>query len=218
MMEYSQVIELVDEITINPEGNEPELLETKECSGDLYTLKVAVSIENSDYFIFQDLLDDGLRFFRNPFGEDSIDKEENTPIFNKILMILKTKGNGEHRSAMMTPLVFDDIANKAYKLYMNDFAKNSKGYSLSRYISYFGINESDALQISNLIARDGASEKEIEMLAQYIYLLSPHSLFNEPIEKHYGKWVLIDDGTKIDKDEFRKGLLVDANKDDFKLT
>lgn len=218
MMEYSQVIELLNEITINPEGEEPELFETKECSGDLYTLKVVVRIDSSDYSIFQDILDDGSRFFRNPFGEDSIDKEENTPIFNKILMVLKAKGESEHRSAMMTPLVFDDIASKAYKLYIDDFAKNGKEYSLSRYISYFGINENDAIEVANLIARDEASEKEKEMLAQYIYLLSPHSLFNEPVEKHYGKWVLIQDRTKVNKDEFRKGLIFDANKDEFKLT
>jgi hypothetical protein len=217
-MEYSQVIELTDEIAINPEGEEPELLETNECSGDLYTLKVSIRIKGSDYIIFQDFLDDGLRFFRNPFGEDSIDKEENTPIFNKIMMELKAKGESDHSSAMMTPLVFDDIASKSYHLYMNNFAKSNRKYPLSRYISYFGINENDALQIANLLAREGASQKEKEMLAQYIYLLSPHSLFNEPIEKHYGKWILIQDGTKMDKDEFRKGLLFDGNKDDFKLT
>lgn len=208
-MDYMDVLDIMEAVVVgSPRHPKPELIQTDECSGDLYTLKVAVNFHGLEYFIFLDLLDDGRRFFRNPFGEDSIDKEDNTPLFNKILFTLRFKGGSEHQSAMYTPIVFDKIADKAFNYFMNDYAKQGRTLSLSTYISYFGIDDNDADSIAELLARDESEKKD---LIACIKKLSPHSLFNEPIERNLGAWQVNEEG-KLSVDEFRKGLLIDYQR------
>lgn len=126
-MENYIVQEIQSSIVVNsPRRPKPELIETEECSGDLYVLKVAVNIGGLDYFIYLDLLDDGQRYFKNPFGQDSIDKDDNTPLYNKILMALRIKGLSEHKAALSAPLIFDYIANEAFQEFLRISGRTTK--------------------------------------------------------------------------------------------
>lgn len=203
--------EVIEKVELDKIGEGLEVINTNECEGSIFVIKNPITFNRTSQLIYQKILDDGKRLFRNPFGEDAIDLEENTPLFNTILNLFMEKGLTQHTAAHLTPIVFDKIANIAYSSYINNYEKPEKEFSLSDYIARFGLSESDALTISKLIARDEATEREIEMFAQYIYLLSPHSLFNEPVECHYGEWKLIKSPDKLNKDDFRKGLLIDFN-------
>ncbi|MCH4813139.1 hypothetical protein [Vreelandella neptunia] len=208
-MDYMQAIEIAEAVVINGYRQpKPELIPTGECSGDIYTLKVAVNMGGMDYFIYQDLLDDGNRFFRNPFREDSIDKEENTPLFNKILLMIQMKGASEHKSAMFTPVVFDLIADKAYKSYLEDHSKQEKVMSLGKFISYYGMDENEAHSIASLLSSD---EREVQELIPAIMQVTPHSLYNEPVERNLGAWQLKTD-KKMSPTEFKRSLILDYGK------
>ncbi|PMR71780.1 hypothetical protein C1H69_22875 [Billgrantia endophytica] len=209
-MDYMQAMEIANGVVINGfRQPKPELIPTQECSGDLYTLKVALKIEGMEFFIYQDLLDDGNKFFRNPFNEDSIDKEENTPLFNKIMLILRMKGVSEHQSAMFTPIVYDLIADKAYKSYLEDYAKKEKVMTLGKFISYFGMDETEAQSIASLLSDN---TKEVQELKSAIMQLTPHSLFHEPIERNLGSWQLNTSKGKMSPEEFKRSLILDYGK------
>lgn len=209
-MDYMEAIEIAKAVVVNsPRQPKPELIPTGECSGDLYTLKIAVNIEGMDFFIYQDLLDDGRKFYRNPFRQDSIDKEENTPIFNKILLILRIRGQSEHQAARFTPIVYDLIANKAYESYINNHAKQEKVMSLGKFISYFGMDEIEAESIASLLTSDS---KELQELKSAIMQVTPHSLFNEPVERNLGCWQLNTGKHKMSPEDFKRSLMLDYGK------
>lgn len=213
-MDDFTIQEVIDSVIINEKEENIEVIETSECNESIFIIKFPLIINTIEHSIFQKVLDDGMRFFKNPFNDDAIDLEDNTPVFNSILNQFIRKGVSQHSAAHLTPIVFDHIADIAFNTYKEVIAKNKQEYRLSDFIRYFEINEDDAYSIAKLIARNEATTTEKEMLAQYIYLLSPHSLFNEPIEYHFGEWKLITSPDRINKDEFRKGLLMDLNKEE----
>lgn len=112
-MSHTPYSEVVSNIEINNGEDEKTTLTLADEENSIYTLISSVLVYGEEFLIYIDVIDDEKNFFANLIHYDSIDNEENTPLFNKLLQSLEEEGYTALKASFNTPLLFDYIAGIA---------------------------------------------------------------------------------------------------------
>lgn len=203
-MSHTPYSNVISNIEVNDGENEAKLELTEEGS-NIYTLISGVSIYGEDFLIYVDVLNDENNFFADLMYSDSIDKDENTPIFSKILEKLEDEGSTSLKAGFDTPLVFDYIVGMVKTSFLrNNTEAREKVISIYDFVKNFGMDKREATNIANAISEN---EKIREILISLIERITLHDLVSVPLVRKDGVWQYNETRGEVGKRDLIDALL-----------